>query len=454
MQQNNSKIWGTAVVVTGSASHRLRSHSRPHQYALILSLSALAAGCGGAGSSAGRDTAQVTPTQPTSSTPTLDYPGPALFTLGTRGVFLPSEGSGGSAISIDPSLPPGLTIDSSTGAITGTATEPSPARDYQVSVIASRAISVNLTLEVTSGPLFYPSPALLQVGYPMMPLTPTGTDFLTGFYVSPALPEGISIDPVTGIISGTPTKPSPPTYYVISGADSEFYREYGLTLRVGDSAPSTTSTAGFECVHSGGFVGTFKADSTSANYGLIAIAFTPDGRAHARVQDLSTNETIDSDGQDGLSGAADGSFTVTFAAPSDVSINGNFTGPDVISGTVMEGTVAKPFVAMRLGGSSTADYRYTGGFGNDNGYRVDFGTVDVTGSNLSGTGYQMNYVDAQSVLTNRELSFGTTLSDGMFVVTVDGSTSTSKYTAGQPTLNLGDPYDALLFLESTGCVLN
>jgi hypothetical protein len=275
MQQNNSKIWGTAVVVTRGASHRLRSHSRPHQYALILSLSALAAGCGGAGSSAGRDSAQVTPTQPTSSTPTLDYPGPALFTVGT-----------------------------------------------------------------------------------------------------------------------------------------------------------------------------------SANYGLIAIAFTPDGRAHARVQDLSTNETIDSDGQDGLSGAADGSFSVTFPAPSDVSLNGNFTGPDVISGTVMEGTVAKPFVAMRLGGSSTADYRYTGGFGNDNGYRVDFGTVDVTGSKLSGTGYQMNYVDAQSVLTNRELSFGTTLSDGMFVVTVDGSTSTSEYTAGQPTLNLGDPYDALLFLESTGCVLN
>ena len=150
----------------------------------------------------------------------------------------------------------------------------------------------------------------------------------------------------------------------------------------------------------------------------------------------------------------DGSFLINFSSPSNLSLRGKFTGLDLISGTYQKGSVSKPFTASRLGGSSSATYRYTGGFGSDNGYRVDFGTVDVTGPALTGTGYQMVDVGQDYVLINRQLSFGATISDGMFTVTVDSSTTSWAYVPGQSLLGLGNPYDSLFYIATYGCRLN
>ena len=234
-----------------------------------------------------------------------------------------------------------------------------------------------------------------------------------------------------------------------------FKREYGLTLGVADPSVTATqnSSAPYNCVFSGGFVGTFAADSADGSYGLIAVAFTPDGHAHARVGDLTTNLAYDSDGLEGLSAAMDGSFSINFSE-SSLSLHGNFTGPDLIAGVYQNGSIEKPFTASRLGGSSFAAYRFTGGFGSDNGYRVDFGTIDVTGSALTGTGYQMGDVGRDYVLINRQLSFDATINGGMFTVSVDSSTTTGNYVAGQSLLGLGDPYDSLFYIVTYGCQLN
>ena len=365
--------------------------------------------------------------------------------------------SSDTTITVSPALPAGLTLDAGTGTISGTPTALSPGQSYTLSAVnAQGTVIAKMNLEVNDGPLFYRSPAILSVGTTMTPLTPTGTTYLSGYSVSPALPLGVSLDTTTGVISGTPTEASPPAYYLVIGADVGFNREYGLTLGVADPSVAAvqTSSAPYTCVHSGGFVGTFAADSTDASYGLIAIAFTPDGYAHARVGDLTTGVAHNSDGLEGLSAAMDGSFLINFSGPSNLSLRGNFTGPDLISGTYQKGSVSKPFTASRLGGSSSATYRYTGGFGSDNGYRVDFGTVDVTGSALTGAGYQMGDVGQDYVLINRQLSFGATISDDMFTVTVDSSTTTRAYVPGQSLLALGDPYDSLFFIETHGCQLN
>jgi hypothetical protein len=47
-----------------------------------------------------------------------------------------------------------------------------------------------------------------------------------------------------------------------------------------------------------------------------------------------------------------------------------------------------------------------------------------------------------------------TISNGQFTVTVDSSTTQTAYVTGQSHVKPGDPYDALLFLDTYGCQLN
>ena len=406
------------------------------------------------------------PPAPAASGPYLEYDRPLVFTLDMPDSMYADAVSANTTITISPALPPGLTLDAATGTISGTPTALSPGRSYTLSAVnAQGTVTAKVNLEVNDGPLFYPSPAILSVGSAITPLVPRGTAYLSGYSVSPALPAGLSLDTSTGAISGIPTKVSPLTHYMVIGADVGFNREYGLTLGVVDLSITAlpNPSAPYNCAHSGGFVGTFGADSTDGSYGLIAIAFTPDGNAHARVADLkeavaydsyANIGTYDSDGLEGLSEAMDGSFLIKFSGSSSQSLRGKFTGPDSISGTYQKGVISKPFAAARVGGSPSSTYRYTGGFGNDNGYRVDFGTIDVTGSALTGAGYQMGYAGPDYVLINRQLSFGATIVGGTFTVNVDLSTTQGTYVAGQSHLALGDPYDALFFIYTDGCQLN
>jgi hypothetical protein len=420
----------------------------------------LLANCGGGGHPTANPV--VSPNDPSlpasaAGEPYLDYDRPLVFTLGFSESMAADNVSSNTTISVSPALPAGLALNAATGTISGTPTALSPGQPYTLSAVnAQDTATAKMYLEVNDGPLFYSSPAVLALGTAMTPLSPSGTKYLSAYSVSPALPVGLSLGATTGVISGTPTESSPFTYYKVIGADVGFDREYGLTLGVTDPTAATAaiSSAPYNCVFSGGFVGTFGADSTDASYGLIAIAFTPDGNAHARLADIVENIAYESDGSEGLSAAMDGSFLINFSDPADLSVRGKFIGPDLISGTYQKGSVSKPFTASRLGGSSSATYRYSGGFGSDDGYRVDFGTVDVTGSALTGAGYQMTDMGRDYVLFNRNLSFGATISDGKFDVTVDSSTTHWDYVAGQSRLSLGDPYDNVFYIDTYGCQLN
>lgn len=154
--------------------------------------------------------------------------------------------SGGTVASwsVSPSLPSGLTFDTSTGKISGTPDTVTAGANYTVTAqnaAGSTQATVNITISLGKpGPFTYsPSSGL---GYASPPyaigtMTPTHTGggpvFATnGYSISPALPNGISINTTTGVISGTPTQTSPSTTYTITASNATGSTTTTVTISV------------------------------------------------------------------------------------------------------------------------------------------------------------------------------------------------------------------------------
>ena len=130
--------------------------------------------------------------------------------------------------SVSPQLPAGLTIDPSTGIISGTPAAGSPATEYLITASgAGGEIASAPVVIATASAGASASPAAQQqtgtAGVAMTAtaaITPTGLTGTPTYTVTPALPDGLSIDPVTGVISGTPTGGFVATSFVITGTGS------------------------------------------------------------------------------------------------------------------------------------------------------------------------------------------------------------------------------------------
>ncbi len=143
--------------------------------------------------------------------------------------FTPVTGSGGTAplsYSIAPSLPAGLNLSSSTGAITGTPLAASPQTTYQVTITdaSNTTASSNFSLTVNSAVTATEAiPAtMLTVGQSpasFTPVTATGGTAPLTYSISPSLPAGLSLNTSTGAITGMPTAASPQTMYTVTITD-------------------------------------------------------------------------------------------------------------------------------------------------------------------------------------------------------------------------------------------
>ena len=171
--------------------------------------------------------------------PTLTGVPPAGIVGSTYGAMIVSAG-GTSPLTttmLNGSLPPGLSFNATTGAITGT---PTAAGTYAFSVQLTDSsavpytVTANETINVST-----PVPPLTLVGGPQ-PEGEVGIPYTTSFtaaggvtpytfsIASGTLPPGLSISPATGVISGTPTAPGTSNF----------------TVQVQDSTNATATASG------------------------------------------------------------------------------------------------------------------------------------------------------------------------------------------------------------------
>ena len=211
---------------------------------LVTSLVFLMVACGDGGSGAaggGADGAVSAPHD-------LQY----ALAIGEVGLpFGPSPPSVSGTVtgySVSPALPAGLTLDPGSGVISGTPLAGSPATTYVITASnAAGAATAAVSLLVLVPPtVTYTSPVTATMGVALPPLVPTLSGDVETLLIQPALPDGLTFDPATGIVSGTPSRARVAvTYTVIAGNSGGAYTHADLELAVGPPPVGTAVTGVF-----------------------------------------------------------------------------------------------------------------------------------------------------------------------------------------------------------------
>jgi hypothetical protein len=183
----------------------------------------------------------------------------AVYTRGTAITPNAPTDSGGATTSyaVTPALPAGLSLNSSTGIISGTPTVVTAMETYAVTASnagGNYSIALRITVNdiAPSGLSYSLNPAVYAAATSISPDTPnwnsaggTPTAFLG------SLPQGLVLDPTTGIISGTPTVQTPQANYAITAINSGGSTSATLTLTIIPQAPYITAQPASEYVGSG-----------------------------------------------------------------------------------------------------------------------------------------------------------------------------------------------------------
>lgn len=145
--------------------------------------------------------------------------------------------SGTKVFVISPTLPAGLSINTSTGVVSGTPSAASVASNYTVTV-SDGATSATATITIAVSGTATLSPGTQTVtGRVGAAITATTAFTSTGlgtryFSIAPALPAGLVFSSSTGVLSGTATVANEATTYVVTAADGTNYAVATMRLTI------------------------------------------------------------------------------------------------------------------------------------------------------------------------------------------------------------------------------
>jgi hypothetical protein len=170
----------------------------------------------------------------------LTYPSPQVLRIGVPVTLSPSIKGVAATFKVSPALPTGLTLNATTGVISGSPGQERAQANYVIR--ASNTLgSTTFTLVLTVLPpppsgLQNPSPQALTVGNPV-DLQPTVTGSVTSYAVAPALPDGFVLNTSTGRISGIASTESALATYTITAANAGGSTAFDLAISIGAATP-------------------------------------------------------------------------------------------------------------------------------------------------------------------------------------------------------------------------
>lgn len=148
--------------------------------------------------------------------------------------------------SISPALPTGLSINTSTGVVSGSPDEPIAATLFTITATngaGSSTVSLTITVTLTAPNISPNSGVTYYVGSAVSQAAPTNTGGrIASWTISPSLPGGLTLNTATGTITGTPTSESSATAYVLSASNATGTSSITLTITVLTPASGATET--------------------------------------------------------------------------------------------------------------------------------------------------------------------------------------------------------------------
>jgi len=383
------------------------------------------------------------------SPPVIAYTSPARVTKGQAMTPLTPTNTGGAANSytIDPALPTGLSFNETTGVISGTPTVLSAAQVYRVvayNFSGEGEFALNFGVnDVPPSTLSYTGATTFTKGTAIASLSPSVSGgAVTQYSIAPSLPQGLVLDPSTGVLSGTPTALMAASSFTITATNSGGSTTFALSLTVNDVVPSAltypsrdafvrgtaiqamapTSGGGTVISYSiapalptglafntstGELTGTPTAVAAAANYVVTATNSGGSTTATLSLQVRKSTLQVTVDAATKVFGQADPSFAVTY------------------SGFVLGDGTSQV--------SGQASFTRTAG--------ENVGNYPVTASGLSSALYELNYQAGTLSITRKSVVTGSTI-NAVANQTYSGSALTPALVVldGSTALTLGTDY--------------
>ena len=302
---------------------------------------------------------------------------------------VPTGGRGPTTFAVSAgALPAGLTLDPTTGVISGTPTTTGPVNFAVTATDADGRASTQVYAGTVVNPLAITTTTLPGAtrGTPYsQPVTPTGGRGPDTFAVSAgALPAGLTLDPATGVISGTATTTGPTAFTVtVTDADG---RTATRSLTVGVTDPITFPTTALP----DGTTGTTFTQSVAATGGTAPLTYAVSAGALPGGLTLNpaTGALTGSPTAPGTytftvtatdAAGAQGSQTFTLVVADPLSLGGTGTLPGGIAGAAYANPVPT------TGGTRPVTFAVTAG-SLPPGFALNSGTGAVAGTSaLPGT---------------------------------------------------------------------